>query len=179
MDPAVRFWSRDIPGVQGVGPGLSQPSVCVCRVGVGVSGCLCQWSGCGCVCDCTCHWGGRECVLIDTRWWRVPVPEGPELTSLAPKAFAVFLSSAPGPPALGLWLPPGGSGGLFPDILDKGSPVEAGTGPLQPPHQHRAHLNWTSRPPSPPSSARGLGFKATVPQVPGLGPDREPPPSPC
>uniref|UniRef100_A0A2K5LLL2 Uncharacterized protein n=1 Tax=Cercocebus atys TaxID=9531 RepID=A0A2K5LLL2_CERAT len=112
------------------------------------------------------HWGGRECVFIDTQWWRVPGPEGPELTSLGSKSLCCVPFFSP-------------CGGLFPDILNKGSPVEAGTGPLQPPHQHRAHLNWTSRPPSPPSSARGLGFKATVPQVPGLGPDREPPPSPC
>uniref|UniRef100_A0A2R8ZC58 Uncharacterized protein n=1 Tax=Pan paniscus TaxID=9597 RepID=A0A2R8ZC58_PANPA len=108
-----------------------------------------------------CHWGGRECVLTSTRWCRVPGPEGPELISLGSESLCCVPCS-PWPPSFGAL----------------GSPLEAGTGPLQPPHQHRAHLNWTSRPPSPPSSARGRGFKAAVPQVPGLGPDREPPPSP-
>uniref|UniRef100_A0A2I2YJF4 Uncharacterized protein n=1 Tax=Gorilla gorilla gorilla TaxID=9595 RepID=A0A2I2YJF4_GORGO len=117
--------------------------------------------------------GGRECVLTGTRWCWVPGPEGPELTSLGSESLCCVPCS-PWPPSFGALAPPGGIGGLFPDILDKGSPLEAGTGPLQPPHQHRAHLNWTSRPPSPPSSARGRGFKAAVPQVPGLGPDREP-----
>uniref|UniRef100_A0A8I3MZ12 Transcription elongation factor 1 homolog n=2 Tax=Canis lupus familiaris TaxID=9615 RepID=A0A8I3MZ12_CANLF len=58
---------------------------------------------------------------------------------------------------------------LCPDILDKAKASRGCLGTLQPPHpphQHLAHLNWTSLRLPLPSKACGLRFRATVPQSP-------------
>ncbi|KAF3829412.1 hypothetical protein GH733_003676 [Mirounga leonina] len=61
-----------------------------------------------------------------------------------------------------------GKPGFFrkcPDILGKDKASRGCLRTLQPPHpphQHLAHLNWTALPPSLPSKACGLRFRATV-----------------
>lgn len=78
-----------------------------------------------------------------------PAPRGPEVLHLSLKAFNLLT-----PPR-----------SLCPDILgkDKASRGCLGTlQPPQPPHQHLALLNRTALPPSLPSKACGLRFRATV-----------------